>query len=243
MLLRETVHAAEDEEPYEPQRSGDDERRTPRAEEPVQSEHEKGRHRSADRGAAVEERHCPAALAAREPLGNRLRGPGPVRRLAGTEQEPESAEAPEAGRCRCQHRGDRVPRHADAQTCTCAEPIKGAPRDGLSYRVRSAKRNDDEGEVRVRPVEILLEERRQDTQRLTIDVVDDRGCEEQSTDVPAEPFDGPDRRLRRGGPPRHSLAASRVVMPSTPAIVLPVSSARTASRTPLAHRTVFPVCY
>ena len=77
--------------------AGDQEGRSPASERVINAEDEKRRDGRANRGAAVEQGHGPAALPAREPFGDGLRGAGqfaasPGR--AGTER----SEAPQAGR-------------------------------------------------------------------------------------------------------------------------------------------------
>src|SRR6185436_19924776 len=57
--------------------------------------------------------------------------------------------------------------------------------DRLHHRVRQPEGDDDPREVLVRPLELRLQVRGQDAERLAIEVVDDGGEEEQRPDPPA----------------------------------------------------------
>ena len=65
--------------------------------------------------------------------------------------------------------------HATArrQAAPRAEHVDHAARERLSDRVRHAKADQHPGKIGVRPAELRLQIRRQDAERLPIDVVDD----------------------------------------------------------------------
>src|SRR5439155_20984028 len=95
MRFGRVIAPAPEDEPQQAERAGDEERRAPAAELRVEERDQRDRDRGAEGRPAVEKRHRPSPLAAREPLRHRLRRAGPVRRLARAEEETERAEAPQ----------------------------------------------------------------------------------------------------------------------------------------------------
>ena len=94
-----------------------------------------------------------------------------------------------------------------------ADAVEHAARDGLHHRVRDAEGDDDQREVLVRPVELGLEVRAEDAQRLPVDVVDDgreRTAGRRSTSA-----SGPSTRRPPGdeAPRPRSGSAARAVPP------------------------------
>ena len=155
--------------------------------------HERRRNRPSDRRAAIEQRHGDAALLGRKPFGDRFGRAGPVRRLAGAQQKPKRAKAPEAAGQRCQHGHHRIPRHRKAQTAPRAQHVDQAAPDELHDGIRDAKRDDDPREVAVGPVVFGLQVGCQHVERLAIDVIDDGGGKKQPSDPPAQIGDNESR--------------------------------------------------
>ena len=60
----------------------------------------------------------------------------------------------------------------------------------MSDGIRDAKRDGDVGVVGVGPVIFLLEKRREDGERLAVNIVNDGGSEQNPTDPPAQGGNG-----------------------------------------------------
>src|SRR6266404_9731728 len=86
MILRQVVHPAPDDQPQESEQSRNNEGDAPSPTK-VHRQNQKGRDRTADRGAAVVQRRRKAALALWKPFGNRFARAGPVGRFARAEQK------------------------------------------------------------------------------------------------------------------------------------------------------------
>ena len=112
-----------------------------------------------------------------------------------------------------QHRDARVPQDGEREAVARADAVEHAAGHGLHHRVGDAERDDDQGEVLVRPVELGLERRPENAQRLPVEVVDDRRGEEQAADPPAVAADaartGAERRGGRAGRGRRAHGCRR----------------------------------
>src|SRR5260370_41581956 len=104
MLLRFAVNRAKERNPQKSKHARYKKCRPPSAEALIQPICEERRNRSTDRRTAIEQRDRPSALSAREPFGNGLRSPGPIRGLAGAQQKTEGTEAANPGGKRHKHR-------------------------------------------------------------------------------------------------------------------------------------------
>ena len=184
VILRQVIEAAPGDEPEKAEHSGDDEGDAPPPAE-IHGQDEKRRDGAADRGAAVIEGGGETAFALGEPFGDGFAGGGPVGGFAGTEKETESGEAEDAICEGGQERDDGVPRNADSEAAAGADAIDLAAANGLSDGIGDAESDSDGGVVGVGPVVLLLEEGREDGKSLAVDVVDDRGGEEEYADPPA----------------------------------------------------------
>ena len=76
---------------------------------------ERTRDGAADRRAAVEERHGPAALASRKPFRDRLGRARPVGSFSKTQREAQRHEASQTARQRGGHGGNGIPEHGQAE--------------------------------------------------------------------------------------------------------------------------------
>src|SRR5262249_60010927 len=99
------IELAEQQQPQEAKRARYNERRTPASESVINPQNQKRGDRAANRGAAVEERHRPSALAFRKPFRNGFGRARPVGRFARAEQKAEEREAAQARAQRGKYRG------------------------------------------------------------------------------------------------------------------------------------------
>ena len=190
MAFRRVVHRPEQDQPQESQQRRADECRSPASSQVHDAENERGCERATDRRSAVEERHGPSAFASRKPFGDRLGRSRPVRRLRRAQKKTACGKTAKAGGQR-RERGDRrVTGNGHAQSRACSDLVDQAPGDHLTAAVCRAERDDKPRKVAVGPAELDLQPGRQHTQRLTIQVVDHRRQEQQSTDEPSKMTDG-----------------------------------------------------
>ncbi len=174
MLLRRAIDPAEQQQPDEPKRANDHEDGPPRAEGAKQAENHQRRDCCANRRAAVEQRDRPPAFATWKPLGDCFGRAGPVAGLAEPEQKTKRHEGCQPVRERGGDRGDRVKGDGDRQAEPGPDAIEQPPGAELADGIGGAKRNDDQREVGVAPVELGFQVRRQHTEGLTVEIVDDR---------------------------------------------------------------------
>ncbi len=181
-----SIREPEQDQPQKPETSGNEEYRTPASERMVGPEDQRGCNRRTCSRATVVKRDSPSALARGEPLGDNLRRTRPVARFSQTEKKPKGAEAAKSRGQRGKHRCGRVEQDGDTQPLPRADPIEKPAHSSLADRVRDSERDDKQREVRVRPLVLSLDERREDAQCLTVNVVDDRRKKKEDSDVPAQ---------------------------------------------------------
>ena len=160
------------------------------------------RQRGADRRNRCRRARPPSRSPAWETTRHRLGAPG---QLADSPRLSRNLPASCADRSeRRRHRGERIERDGGGQPGARADAIQPSPARRLPDRVGDAECDDEQREVRVRPAKLGLENRRHDVQRLAVDVIDDRGEEQDAADVPAQPANRP------GHQRRSSSAAPRI---------------------------------
>jgi hypothetical protein len=183
------VEPAPAEQPEEAEGSGDHYGGTPTPAE-VDAENEEGCDGSAEGAAAVKEGGGKGVLLAGEPFADDLGGGGPVAGFPRAEEKTQAGKAEEALGERGEHGDGGVPGHGEGEAAACAEVVHEAATGGLAEGVSDAEGDDDGGVVGVGPVVLEFEEGREEGEGLAVDIVDDRGGEEEGAYPPAEAMDG-----------------------------------------------------
>ena len=195
-------------QPEEAGRAGDDEGGLPTVPR-SEADDEDGREGGADGGPERVNADGETTFLGGEPLGNRLGRGGPVARFAEAEEEAANAERHGGAREAGEDIGDGPPADEYGQTYADAEAVHDFAREDERDGVGDEKGVEDGGVVFVGEVELFLNGGREDRERLTVDVVEDRGEKDQADDPPAEVWDffhwwegrkwrGPGRRTRPG---------------------------------------------
>src|SRR5215813_485956 len=148
----------------------------------------------------VKKSRSQTAFALRKPFRNRLCRAWPVGRFSSTQQKPKDCKTAEAVRERSTNGNEGVPQHRNRKTALRSNTIDRPSADRLSERVRHAKANPNVGVIGVRPMVVLLKIRCENRKRLAVNVIDNGGCKQQTTNPPAQVANRP----RAGGTGRRN---------------------------------------
>ena len=185
VFARAAIKPEPRDQPEEAGRAGDDEGGLPTVPR-GEADDEDGREGRTDRGTERVDADGEAAFAGGEPFRDGFGCGGPVARFAETEEKPTRGEGTERAREARENVGEGPPADEEGETEADAEAIHDFPGEDQGEGVGDQKPVEDGGVVLVGEREVLLDGRREDRERLTVDVVEDRGAEDQRDDPPAE---------------------------------------------------------
>src|SRR5262249_4922000 len=172
-------------EPDESEHARDDERRSPAVGDREPGD-DRRRQRTANRRAGIQDAHAERAFAHRKPFTDNLGGARPVAGLAETEHgaaDPKAGGAPGGG---MEQRGGGPDHNRTHEAAPRADRVEQAARHHLADRVKHEKGVLHGGVVAVRQTQVRRDRALEHGHRLTVDVVDDRGEEDERDDDPAE---------------------------------------------------------
>src|SRR5690606_27695094 len=143
------------------------------------------RDEDADIGAGIEDAHAQRPLLARKPFRYGLDRTRIGARLGHAEHGAGEHELQHGMRGAVQHGGDAPDAERDGHAEPRAHPVEQAAYHEQAHRIAGLERGDDIAVVDLAPTQILLDERLEHANDLTVDIVDGDDEEEQGADGPA----------------------------------------------------------